>query len=126
MSAYIDRFKLSAEMDEAFEWQKWDTLIPYINWPSEWSVKARPPMVGAVIRYDIREDITGYTISIFLDCYNMLGALNWQNPTPYWEIYPSDDEDVERFAMEDVNGLLNGLRRSFRWQNSTELGSEEL
>ena len=32
--------------------------------------------------------------------------------SPYWEIYPAANGDVERYKMEDVDGLLDGLERA--------------
>lgn len=92
-----------------YEWGKWLKEIPYIKWPSEWEIKAIPPFRGAIIRYNVRDIKTQKEISVYLDCYDELGIVG----KPYWEIYPGDDGEPERRLMNDVDGLLDALTRSF-------------
>jgi hypothetical protein len=70
--------------------------------------------MGAVIRFMVK-DHNNSGISVYLDCYGCLGAMD----VPYWEIHPSEDEDCERFLMNDIDGLLDGIKRSFEHQNPT-------
>ena len=76
-----------AEVENAFEWQKWKDKIPFLVFDKEWEVKAVPPYMGAVIRYKIRHiDNPSYLVSVFLDGYNLLGG--GSQSEPYWEVYP--------------------------------------
>lgn len=93
------------------EWEKWTKLMPVIHFPEEWEVKMRPPSVGAIVRFVAND------ISVYLDCYGRLGMFNG----PYWELYPSETGDTERFAMNDVDGLLDGLRRAHESSRGEEV-----
>jgi len=101
------RWRLSNEMAELFEWDKWREEIPFIPFRKGWEIKIIPPRRGAVVRFLVREP-GGDDISVYLDCYDVLGCFG----SPYWEIYPAADGGVERYEMEDVDGLLDGLERA--------------
>lgn len=96
--------------EQAFEWKKWREEIPFIQFDQDWEVKAVPPTGGAVVRYLVKEKITGDVLSIYLDCYDMLGIYG----EPYWELYPCKDSDVYRCAMAETNELLDAIRESFK------------
>lgn len=89
-----------------YEWHKWIKEIPYIKFPGNWDVKAIPPFGGAIVRYMIKhENPQSEGVSIYLDCYGELGAVN----EPYWEIYPDIDGDVFRCGINDTDELLERL-----------------
>lgn len=93
---------LSWEMEKEFEWRKWSKEIPFIKFPNNWEVKVVPPFAGAIVRFVVNtEDRRG--ISVYLDCYDMLGFFG----EPHWEVYPDKDENNQRFKMNDIKGLLN-------------------
>jgi hypothetical protein len=69
------------------EWRKWAKAIPYIKWPSDWEVKAIPPAAGAIVRYYVKTP-NCEIVSIYLDCYDILGFMGY----PYWEVYAFIDE----------------------------------
>src|ERR1700679_2028173 len=98
------------KIEKDFEWRsKWMHEIPFINFPSHWLVQVIPPFAAAVVRFQVRrKDMVGEVISVYLDCYDMLGAMG----KPYWEIYPSAGEDTERYPMEDIKGFLDGIERA--------------
>jgi len=98
----IKAFDLSSTLERKDEWQRWTTEIPEIVFPAGWAVRMRPPTVGAIVRFNANG------ISVYLDCYSRLG--HWDGP--YWEIYPAEDGDTERYAMHDITGLLDGLERA--------------
>jgi hypothetical protein len=102
---------LSQELGALLEWRKWSVEIPYIRWPSNWHVKAIPPWTGAIVRYNVL-DVHGSKISIYLDCYDILGSFG----EPYWNIFPDDDGGASRYAMNDLKGLIGGMRKSFKSQ----------
>ena len=99
------RFELSLErhkIEHSEEWDKWSCEIPEIEFPAGWKVRIIPPRTMAIVRFVVNG------ISVYLDCYARLGHM----PGPYWEIYPAEDGNTERYAMEDVKGLLDGLKRA--------------
>jgi len=91
------------------EYARWYKEIPYIRFPASWEVKVIPPFRGAIVRFRVR-NTRGREISVYLDCYDTLGCYG----SPYWEIFPAADNDVARYAMDDVGGLLDGLKASMR------------
>ena len=104
---------LARELCELQEWDHWDHMIPFIKFPQEWSVKARPNFLGTIIRYDVREDASDNCISVYLDCYDVLGIMH----KPYWEVYPDVDGDATRVDMEDIKRLLETIKLSFQHWN---------
>jgi len=103
--------KLSMELEEAAEWRRWTDEIPFIKFPADYSVKALPPFGGAIIRYWIKKDGCDQQISVYLDCYNMLGAIPME---PHWEIYPDSEGDNARFKMNDTAVLLEEIEKAFQ------------
>lgn len=104
----LDLAGIAYECDRAFEWKKWSNTVPFLKFDPEWEVQVIPPFGGAVVRFIVKQfDIT---ISVYLDCYNCLGGFG---SGPYWEIYPADNGDVERVFMEDADGLISAIRKSF-------------
>jgi len=101
----IDR-KLIYDHELKMEYHKWITKIPYINFPSNWQVQITPPFAGAVVRFRVKNDYR--EISVYLDCYDILGYYG----KPYWEIYPASDQDIFRCDMEDVDTLLKEIKLS--------------
>jgi len=80
------------DVEKTFEWEKWAKEIPFINWPSNWSIKAIPPFCGAVIRYRIVDNENPEnSVSVYLDCYDALGCVG----SPYWEVYPGTKESEQ-------------------------------
>jgi len=105
--------KSSCDLAEHMEWNKWMKEMPFISWPDDMEVQAIPPFTGAIVRYRIRikgsEEVcaTPPVASVYLDCYDILGVYG----KPYWEVYPVED-DTYRCDMEDVDALINAVRRS--------------
>jgi hypothetical protein len=102
---------LTAQMliEKEMEYDRWYKEIPFIRFPASWEVKIVPPFRGAVVRFRVR-NARGKEISVYLDCYDNLGHYG----APYWEIYPNAEGDISRYPMRDVDGLLDGIKRSFR------------
>lgn len=93
-----------------YEWSKWQTDVPYLTFREDWKVRVIPPFGGAVVRFLVRRDDTpeGEVVSVYLDCYGELGAMD----RPYWEIYPAEDGDTDRFYMAETDELLAGIAAS--------------
>lgn len=98
----INSYLLRYAFERDQQWEYWAKKMPVIVFPPGWRIRIIPPSIGAIVRF-LAEDI-----SVYLDCHGALGAVE----TPYWEIYPSADGDTERFDMEDIKGLIDGLRRA--------------
>ena len=107
----MEKLTISINMEKEFEWDKWRLEIPFINFPRNWEIKIIPPFSGAVIRFIVkRKDSTvSNTISVYLDCYDVLGCYN----KPYWEIYPYDN-DVFRCDMNDVETLIKAIKHALK------------
>ena len=108
----MNRHLLSAQTEEAFEYEKWRDQIPYISFPVGWKVKMVPPFAGAVVRFSVKHPEVEEDISVYLDCYDMLGIYSNRPRTPYWEIFPYF-EDTARCRMEDTDKLIRLLSESF-------------
>lgn len=106
MSESMDRWLLTAKYSEAFEHDKWIKEIPILKFPSDWTIQIIPPFASAVIRF--RAFKNGKTISVYLDCYDLLGA----NGEPYWEAYPVG-EDTTRYDMADWQSLFREMNLEF-------------
>ena len=102
---------LTAQMliEKEMEYDRWYKEIPFIKFPASWEVKIIPPFRGAVVRFRVR-NARGKEISVYLDCYDTLGCYG----SPYWEIFPVVDNDIARYAMNDIDGLLKGLKAAMR------------
>ena len=96
-----------------YEWDRWSEEIPYINWPSEWEVKAIPPFITGIIRYNVRlKGKPDTRVSIYLDCYDQAGYVG----KPYWEIYPHEG-DCFRCLMNETDELLEAIGQSLEEQD---------
>lgn len=91
------------------ECDEWIGKLPYINFKSHWNVKVIPPFAGAVIRFLV--SYGDREVSVYMDGYNILGFYYNDDDIkePYWEIYPTLYDDTERFALNDVKGLIEGI-----------------
>ncbi len=102
----LHKWQISSFCCRAFEWEKWANEIPFIKFPSGWEIQSIPPIASAVVRF--RAKHKDKVISVYLDCYDQLGCFR----QPYWEAYPIDD-DNERFAMHDIDGLISAMKKEF-------------
>lgn len=105
---------LPFEYDRIMETRKWVDAIPYINFPNNWNIKIIPPFAGASIRFIVRQDKGN--VSIYLDCYDRLGYFG----SPYWEIYPNEEDDNQRFDILDTENLLKYIQQSLDKQNENK------
>lgn len=96
----VSRILVRAQVEKEDEWMKWAAEIPFVKWPSDWEVKAIPPLNGTIVRYLIQTPKCKY-VSVYLDCYDRLGHYG----APYWEVHPHKG-DVARCALKDVDELL--------------------
>jgi len=103
----------SYEMAKLFEWGKWEKEIPYIPLKQGWKIKVIPPFGSVIVRFMISKD--DVVVSVYLDCYDKMGCMDKK---PYWEICPSEDGGCQRFWMNEVNELSDGINRSIKFQNS--------
>lgn len=105
----MEVYKALATVEKAFEYYRWVKEIPYINFPASWAVQMCPPFGGAVVRFHVRDN-QGHDVSVYLDCYEVLGLYRGD---PYWEVYPASDGDIARFSMQDTDGLIGEITKCF-------------
>lgn len=101
MSDNFEKLQLSNSMNKEFEWRKWEKEIPYISFPSEYKIQIIPPTMGAIVRFRVSIPGVENDISVYLDCYDILGLFG----QPYWEVYPYRG-DIGRCEMQDTKKLL--------------------
>lgn len=92
--------------------------IPFLRFRPDWEVKVIPPFLGAMARFQVRKGSAW--VSAYLDVYTRLSGLAFgEGHTPHWEIYPAAGDacmDVNRFPMEDVDGLMAAIHASIEEQ----------
>lgn len=103
----IDMIRTNHAVDKQFEYGKWTKEIPYLRFQNDWDVKIIPPFCNAVVRFRVAKG--SKEVSVYLDCYNLLGMYGG----PYWEIYPYEG-DTFRCDINDTNKLIKAIK--------TELG----
>lgn len=104
-----DRLELSSKYSVGFEHEKWMGEIPTIDFGPYLLVKPVPPFAGAVVRFFVYDRTSPEEqISVYLDCYNMLGFYR----QPYWEAYPVEG-DTFRVPMASVSELVRKLEAEF-------------
>lgn len=86
---------------------QWIDKIPFIQFPAEWRVQMIPPFAGAVVRFVVQKE-NNIKVSVYLDCYEALGLFG----EPHWEIYPGPSGENERFAMNDVDEMIEAIRKT--------------
>lgn len=106
-----EKMLTSAKYHNIFESDKWRKVIPAFKIKPDWLIQIIPPVTGAIIRFRISKE--GYKhhefISVYLDCYDLLGYMNG----PYWEAYAVDG-DTWRCAMDDVDCLMEGIEKGLQ------------
>jgi hypothetical protein len=107
----MENRKLVYEYEKQMEHSKWISQIPYINFPSDWKIQITPPFAGAVVRFRVQKD--EMEVSIYLDCYDLLGCYG----SPYWEVYPHEG-DVFRCDISDTESLLKAITQSLSEGNA--------
>lgn len=90
-----------------FEYLKWTKEIPYLRFQNDWDVKIVPPFANTIVRFRVKKGTK--EVSVYLDCYNLLGY----SDGPYWEIYPYED-DTFRCDINETDKLIKAIK--------TELG----
>jgi hypothetical protein len=111
----IERDLVSSKARHLFEWDKWCKEIPRLNFRSDWNVKIMPPFGSAIIRFNCEKN--GNYADVYLDCYDELGCFG----SPYWEIYPYND-DVYRCGMNETKELLERINEVLEGTDKTEKG----
>lgn len=111
-------WEIAMESDRAFGRDFWQKKIPFLKFPEGWEILMRPPMLGAMVRFSVRDSRSGKNeVSVYLDCHEMLGA--WSKP--YWEAYPgAPGGDTGRCLMEDTEELLKMIKAGLDCLATTE------
>lgn len=81
-----------------------------IEFPEGWKIKIIPPFGGAMGRFRVYNKDESESVSVYMDCYDCLGCMGMR---PYWEMYPTIDDDCARFLMGEEAMLINEIKRTF-------------
>jgi hypothetical protein len=122
----------AVKYERLFEYEKWlkklAELKP-VTLPDNCGITPVPPFAGTVTRFFVRCLETDNQVSVYLDCYHILGYFcrDIDQPEPYWEIYPypftkkdgTIDYDTNRYAMSDIAGLSKGIAESIAYLRSS-------
>jgi hypothetical protein len=107
--------------------ENWRTIageMPYLRFPRDWEVAVVPPFGGAVARFWVRKGAA--QVSVYADYYERLGC--WSEP--HWEIYPSAEDDNERFSIatesdEMLKAITKSLAKQARKASAMSAGTAE-
>lgn len=102
MDNLIDR----SDVEQKENWRHVVSEIPFIEFPRGWKVAVIPPFGGALARFLVKKK-NGHKVSVYLDWYARLGAMNH----PYWEVYPHGG-DVFRCHVNDTDALIQAIKES--------------
>lgn len=105
MNEELKKYDAICKIEEYFEWRKWAHKIPSLSFPSNWKIQMNPPFGGAVIRFRVSLDNKKNDVSVYLDCYDIIGMFG----SPYWEVYPYK-EDTYRCNMMNTEELLEAIQ----------------
>lgn len=89
------------------EYKKYDGVIPKIKFPTNWEILLIRPFIGNELRFRVYDGFG--EVSVYLDLFDELGSVG----EAYWEIYC---EDTERFLIDDIDGLLEGITEMLKLQ----------
>ncbi len=77
-------------------WRHHCQLIPPIVVPEGYFIKIAMPYGGVAARFLMgKVSDVGRVCSVYFDPFNRLGSFD----NPYWEIYPNENGDTERFSV---------------------------
>lgn len=98
------------KMESGRQWRERAAQVPFLRFDPDWEVAVTPPFGGADARFRVRQGKA--FVSVYLDFDSHLGYMD----EPYWELHPSPDGDVERFLLNDADGLIRGIAESIAAQ----------
>jgi hypothetical protein len=113
---HVSRIQMQCELELICEWHKWAKEIPALNFPPEWKIRIIPPYLGAIIRFVVVTEFG--EVSIYLDAYDNLGGMGM---LPYWEIYPGESGDPDRFMMNETTELIEGIKKAINYQKPKDV-----
>lgn len=104
-------------------------FLPNLSIPKELLLVPTPSFNRAYFRMLLtlnREGCQNYRISVYLDGKNELGYGSKKNYSPgdeltaehfYWEIYPTEDEDTERFRLYEADKMFKRIIELLEYHN---------
>lgn len=110
---YYNQLK-RCEIEDVEKWRKLVDKVPWLKFPEDCEVRIIPPFGGAIVRFLVKRG--DKRISVYLDVYENLG---YYGRKPYWEMYPGiNGTDVDRFDMNDTDGLMKAISQVLDNQNT--------
>ena len=98
-----------SEIEKQEDWRNWIANIPTLTFDPDWQIRIIPPVSGALVRFQVTKGKAW--VSVYLDVFDALGFVG----TPYWEVYPVND-DTARCLMNETDELLDFIRQSLEQQ----------
>lgn len=103
------RYEAIAFYDREMKARDWISKIPPLQFPENWVINMVPPFAGALVRFGVSLEGTSDYVSVYLDVYSILGAVEG----PYWEVYIQDNPNFpSRCAMEDTESLMEMISQA--------------
>jgi hypothetical protein len=85
--------------------------MPSIVFSENWEVAVLPPEKGVIVRFYIKDKITGNAASVILDCYGHHVIDN----EPTWSICSySQQRDESKCPMQNVESLLENIKHALQ------------
>jgi hypothetical protein len=101
------------DLEKAEGWRDMVDKIPYLRLGPSIVVRPVPPVGGAVCRLNLgllddRGEMGEEWVSVYLDWFGVLACMD----EPYWEVYPNEFGENERFDLDDARGVARCIRSS--------------
>ena len=97
------------EVEHEERWSEWIHNMPSLHFEKEWGVQVIPPFGGALARFYIVNN--GRFVSVYFDPLNRLGIYGADKPEPYFEMYPYDGGDVQRYGIDETDEMMKDIRK---------------
>lgn len=103
-SVAYEILNLSGKIYHLIDYNKIKHTFPIVKIPEDCKVLFDFGFGGAVTRFRLLNDSETKFISFFLDGANALG---FTDGSPYWEMFPTEDGDIDRVKVEDLQTLVD-------------------
>lgn len=101
----MENYMARAKIEREEQWDEYQNL-PRLKFPPDWEVQMVPPFGGALARFWVFKGEN--RVSVYFDAHSKLGSVG----SPYWEIYPAVDGDVDRFLQNETDAMLLAIEAS--------------
>lgn len=99
----LERSLRRSNIDQEYDYRGWANKMPSLKFNPTWGVTIMPPFGGAIVRFRVEKN--NKSVSVYFDAFDELASVG----SPYWEIYPYED-DVERFLFGEEDKMLDCIK----------------